>query len=97
MVWTGVSDERGMLKNLADKIDEACQQFDIQREKRAFTPHLTIARVKRECRDSDMIRRKVQSANPKEISQTVNEIILFASELRLSGSIYTVVEKYDLT
>jgi 2'-5' RNA ligase len=97
VVWTGVNDETGMLRNLAKKIDETCIQFDVQKEKRSYTPHLTIARVNRECRDSDIIKRKVLSATPKEITQTVNEIILFASDLRPSGSVYTVIEKFELS
>ncbi|MEI6519248.1 MAG: RNA 2',3'-cyclic phosphodiesterase [bacterium] len=97
VVWTGVSDKAGKLNNLVNQIDETCLLFNIQKEKRSFTPHLTIARVKRECRDSEVIRRKIQLAIPKEITQTVNEIILFASDLRSTGSVYTVVEKFELS
>jgi len=97
VVWTGIRDETGMLSNLAKKIDETCMQFDIQKEKRSYTPHLTIARVRQECCDSDIIRKKVQLATPKEITQTVNEIILFASDLQPTGSVYKVIETFELS
>ncbi len=96
VVWTGISDETMQLQRLASIIDKTCQLHGIAKEYRKFVPHLTLARVKKECSNSGELKTKAQIVNPEAITQTVTEITLFASELQNDGSIYTVIKKFPL-
>ena len=46
VVWVGLDKGAAESKELAQKIDERLERLGIQRESRAFSPHITIGRVK---------------------------------------------------
>ena len=45
VVWVGIK-QGEQIANISKKIDDALTKFGFNREKRGFSPHLTIARVK---------------------------------------------------
>jgi len=60
---------------------------------RVFRPHLTIGRVKR----GSLRARDIETGTAAgEASQSVEEIVLFQSELRSSGARYTPLERIAL-
>lgn len=46
VLWAGVSGDTQALGALALRVDEACARLGFPRERRAFSPHLTIARLR---------------------------------------------------
>jgi 2''-5'' RNA ligase len=46
ILWLGVSESTGALKDLAEQIDKDCAALGFESETRAFKPHLTMARVR---------------------------------------------------
>jgi len=94
MLWVGLNEATGTLKNLLRIIDDRMHDFGYAKEKRAFTPHLTIGRVK-DSRLPDIVRalkEKPFAAMPAPF----NEIIFMRSELNPAGSIYTPLQKLTL-
>ena len=91
VVWLGIKDQ-GNLKQIHNELAKALQGFDPAPEKRAFSPHLTIARV-RQNGGHNTVRQigevlsqfKVDSLGSFEV-QTVH---LFKSDLTRRGPIYT--------
>ena len=91
VVWLGIKDE-GNLKLIHHELAKTLQGFDPEPEKRAFSPHLTIARV-RQNGGHDTVRQigevlsqfKVDSLGSFEV-QTVH---IFKSDLTPRGPIYT--------
>jgi 2'-5' RNA ligase len=93
-LWAGV-DPKAPLAALACKVERACQQIGLEPERRAFHPHITLARWKgrrtREVQDFLERRRALTS----ELF-TVPEFTLFESRLSRHGAQYEVVASYPL-
>lgn len=98
VIWLGISGEEKLI-SLLKQLEGALQEVGIQPEKRLFSPHLTIARV----------RRKSSKETAKDIGQTlsqftvstlgfiqVNEIVYYQSELTPQGPNYTILQSSPL-
>ena len=89
VIWAGLDKGAGESKEIAQKIDEGLEQLGFQKETRAFSPHLTIGRV-RSSKNKLELKEKVLSAKiEKPLAQRVDSVILFKSELTSNGPIYT--------
>ena len=80
---------------LAAKVDRACQLAGIEPEHRAFHPHITIARYRRQERAlaQDFLQRNRGFATA---DFTVDRFTLFESRLSRHGAHYEEVASFDL-
>lgn len=90
-VWLGINCDH-TLSDIHQSLDQNLKAVGIDPEQRRFSPHLTIARVRRDIQTDarqaighTLAQFKVDSLGVAAI----NEIILYQSELTRSGSIYT--------
>ena len=93
-LWAGV-EPKAPLAALAAKVERVCQQVGLEPERRAFFPHITLARWKgRRSREvADFLdRRRGLSSEPFEVT----EFILFESRLSRHGAHYEPVARYPL-
>jgi 2'-5' RNA ligase len=93
-LWAGV-EPKEPLAALAAKLERACQAVGLEPERRAFHPHVTLARWKgRRTRElADFLdRRRGLVSEPFE----VGEFILFESHLSRHGAHYEAVASYPL-
>lgn len=90
-LWVGVS-PHAPLAALHRKIDHALVRIGLPPERRAYKPHVTIARG----RMHDAARFVAAHTNLISAPFTVNEFTLFESILTASGAFYDVVERYAL-
>jgi RNA 2',3'-cyclic 3'-phosphodiesterase len=81
---------------LAAKVERACQSVGLEPERRAFHPHLTLARWKgrRRREVQDFLERKGGLATEPF---AVDRFILFESRLSRHGAHYEEVASYALT
>jgi 2'-5' RNA ligase len=94
-LWAGV-EPREPVAALAAKIDRACLAAGIEPERRAFHPHITIARWKgRRSREvaGFLDRKRGFASDPF----TVDAFILFESRLSRHGAHYQEVADYPLS
>ena len=93
-LWAGV-EPREPVAALAAKIERVCQFVGLEPERRAFHPHITLARWKgrrtREVQDF-LERRSALSSEPFE----VEEFALYESRLSRHGAHYEQVASYPL-
>ena len=93
-LWAGV-EPKAPVATLAAKIERACQQVGLEPERRAFHPHITLARWKgrrsREVQDFLTHTRGLVSE-----PFTVDRFILFESRLSRHGAHYEEVASYPL-
>lgn len=95
--WAGVQsgDE---LAQLASSIDAAMEKLGIEREKRAFSPHLTLARAG--SRDPNSLKGLspllAAEAPPQFGTMTAHDFWLYRSQLGPGGSKYTKLQRYGL-
>lgn len=86
VVWAGLEDRQGRLAGLAGRLDDLLEE-DFVREKRAFTPHLTLARLNppRDIREfSPELPGTPVSSGPFR----VDRLVLYRSHLSPAGATY---------
>jgi 2'-5' RNA ligase len=91
VLWVGVHEETGVLKRLQRGVEDMCRQLGFAPERRPFSPHLTLGRVRRggEVRVGDAFSRISEREREDALGQAlVEEIVLFQSELSPAGAIY---------
>jgi 2'-5' RNA ligase len=96
IVWAGISDGAAELQRLAARVDEECGRLGFGREKRAFSPHLTIGRVRSRQNLPLLVKRIAALADAAAGTFPVTEIVLMRSMLHPAGAEYTVVRSAPL-
>ena len=94
--WAGLESSSSVLRKMAGELDESFEMLGIKPEKRAFKPHITVARTSRDPIDHDRIRKCLSSLSIEKRIQRIVEITLFQSHLSSDGSRYSVVERFPL-
>jgi 2'-5' RNA ligase len=92
-VWAGVSPHEP-LKRLHNKVDAALGRVGVPPDKRAFLPHITLARLKRDAGPVGTMLEEVGGLTSSPF--TVDHFGLFESSLTPDGAVYTLVERYSL-
>jgi len=93
-LWAGI-EPKEPLATLAAKIERVCQSVGLEPERRAFHPHITLARWKgRRSREAEefVASRRALASEPFAVA----EFILFESQLSRHGAHYEAVEAYPL-
>jgi len=99
VVWVGVDEPAGHLKQLKAALDRELEPLGYKAERRRFSPHLTLGRVhKRAGRgEAQGLGQVVESATLKELCRvTARQLCLIRSELRPAGAIYTTLASVPL-
>jgi 2'-5' RNA ligase len=93
VLWAGI--ERGAeLGALAATVETALEPLGIAREKRAFSPHLTLARFD-SSNGLDPLRECIAKAGPLEFGSSIaREFHLYQSVLKRGGAEYTRLATY---
>jgi 2'-5' RNA ligase len=91
-LWAGVEPKKPVAE-LAAKVDHACVAAGLEPEHRAFHPHITLARYKRQSANAalDFERRNSDLASGPF---AVDRFILFESRLSRHGAHYEEVAAY---
>ena len=94
-LWAAV-DPKPPIAALAAKIERLCQSVGLEPERRAFHPHITLARWKgRRTREVHDYLERTRSLASEPF--TVDEFILFESRLSRHGAHYEPVAAYPLS
>ena len=96
VIWIGMEGEVQRLTRIQARIEDALEPLGFVREKRGFRPHLTIGRVKDRRRLQSLIDAMAELKIPEFDSFDVTEIILYKSDLRTTGAIYTKLHRMSL-
>lgn len=105
--WIGIEAD-ARLANLAAAVDKSLEPLGIEREQRAFSPHLTLARSgsgRPERGKSDrpnrlfaVLRDRLAQMPPPDFgTMTAREFFLYLSKLSPKGAQYTRLERFPLS
>jgi RNA 2',3'-cyclic 3'-phosphodiesterase len=89
VLWAGLDDDAGRLQSLVADLDEALAR-EFAPEKRAFRPHLTLARF-----DPPVALEPLEVAFESE-PFTIDRIVLFRSHLRRPAPVYEPIGTFPL-
>lgn len=92
VIAASLSDVDRRLAGLAECFEVEAEKLGIPRETRAYHPHITLCRIKRPGDVSEWLTKAALS----QAALTMNEVILYRSELRRSGAEYTAIARARL-
>lgn len=88
VLWIGLSRIPEALKQLSARIEDELAREAFPAEKRKFSPHLTIGRV-REPRNAGIVAEALIASGFASEAFEATEVIVMRSDLKPTGSIYT--------
>ena len=91
VLWVGVDGATDRLTQLRDDVEQALTAAGCAPEEHAFSPHLTVARIAARLKrdESVALRRTVEGVAVAPELFAVDEVVLYRSDLRASGAVYT--------
>ncbi|MBW2030364.1 MAG: RNA 2',3'-cyclic phosphodiesterase [Deltaproteobacteria bacterium] len=98
VVWLGLDGELERLSRFRDDLQRPLARFGIKEEKRPFRPHLTLGRFRKRgsqqrARLEEIVRKY---GNLKSPPCSVEELVLFKSDLKPTGAEYTKLASWPL-
>lgn len=97
VIWIGLEGDLERMSRFRDALQAALKPLEFRVEDRAFRPHLTLGRFRGGARGGELDRtldRYRELASPASV---LRELILFRSDLRPTGSVYTRLRAWPLT
>ncbi len=93
--WVGIVDPNKKLAQLAARIDQEVHHLGFERERRAFSPHLTLGRVKDQ-RQLGALNEAFGTADFPSTPLSIDSIYLIRSHLKPSGPVYQELAEFSL-
>ncbi|MCP4137924.1 MAG: RNA 2',3'-cyclic phosphodiesterase [bacterium] len=93
VLWTGLESDKTSVRQI-ERIQQIIEDFSagygFKKEKRRFTPHLTIARLKKNKTIPEKLLKDIQeSTGTVYYESAFKRVVLYESELTRQGAIYT--------
>jgi 2'-5' RNA ligase len=96
VIWLGLSDQTEVLAGMVQNLEQAFAPLGFPPEKRPFTPHLTLGRV-RSSQGREALSRALQTVTLPDFPELlVEHLVLFRSTLRPQGALYTPLRQIAL-
>ncbi len=98
VLWLGVEEPRGTLQEIVLRVRQAVSQLGYPVEDgRAFTPHVTLGRIKNISRQDKIETMLTGRPLPLPTSlKPLKKMVLFKSELQPSRAIYEALKEYPM-
>jgi 2'-5' RNA ligase len=98
VLWIGLEGDLDRMGRFRDSLQDLMKAFGVKVEKRTFKPHLTLGRF----RDANRSHRELEDllAKYRDLAgpvSTLSELVLFKSDLRPGGAVYTRLKSWALT
>jgi len=97
VVWIGIEEGKEQLKVLSEKVESSLIPLGFPKEKRPFTAHLTVGRVRSAKNKNQLISIIEEKKNIEIGKQRVEKIYLMQSFLKPTGPIYVPLKEWELT
>ena len=96
VIWAGAEDDSGTLAKLQQALENILSSIGFKVEKRAFSPHLTLGRLKSP-KGKGRLTQGLEDYKHFEFGTfEAKEVCLFKSELKPGGAIYTKLKTFSL-
>jgi RNA 2',3'-cyclic 3'-phosphodiesterase len=96
VIWIGVEEPSGLLKELQARLEQGMEEMGFTREGRGYTPHLTVGRL-RSGKGKGEVAQALEAMRDSNLgSMEVREVCLFRSLLKPTGAEYTKLKVIPL-
>ncbi len=96
VLWVGITTGLKELTAMQSEIEAALEAAGFPREDRAYRPHLTLGRMKADRRIDGLDKAVESNREFSAGSFTASEMILYRSDLKPTGPVYTELAKFKL-
>ena len=96
IIWTGIGGDTDKLTALAENVSRIAESCGMERERKAFTPHVTLGRRNGFGYMQDSAVNALRQSKLKLEPWTVDEIALMRSRLLPTGAEYTPIKRFKL-
>lgn len=98
VLWVDLEGDLAPLRQLQRRVEEGLEAAGFPRERREFSPHLTLARVRPESARAmaPLIAKALQEIQPPAIGMEVREVSLMRSSLQPGGAVYEQLAAFPL-
>jgi 2'-5' RNA ligase len=96
VIWMGLVDGKEVLTSFQKQIEIQLEKIGFQPENRSFHPHLTLGRMK-SSRGKEVLVGRMEKYREEVFGDfQVERVVLFKSDLKPSGPIYTLLKEMKL-
>ena len=98
VLWIGLDGDLERMSHFRDALQKQLKPFGIQEEKRKFKAHLTLGRFRKHKREGSQLDELILRYH--DLSDPVfslNELMMFRSDLKPGGAEYTKLELWPLS
>lgn len=96
VVWVGIESPGNALAAVQDACEQAAQAIGLKAEKKAFRPHITLARLREPYRAGRLVRALETDSGFFGGEFTASNVTLFSSTLTPQGAVYAPLEHFPL-
>ncbi len=96
VIWMGLVDGKEVLVSFQKQMESQLEKIGFQPEDRPFHPHLTLGRMKSSRGKEDLAGRMEKHKEEEFGDFPVERVVLFKSDLRPTGPIYTPLKELRL-
>jgi 2'-5' RNA ligase len=89
VVWVGITGQLETLFGLQKTLDKNLEAIGFPKEKRPVQGHLTLGRIKKKIDTNTFIEALDTFGNFETETFTADRVVLYKSELKASGAVYT--------
>lgn len=97
VIWLGMEGSLEVLERLWKDLEKGCSSLGFEKEKRPFSPHLTLGRAKDVKKVAVRLPRVLKELETVTFEPfRVPAVHLYRSELRPDGAVYTKIKSFPL-
>jgi len=97
VIWAGVEEGKETLRTLYNRLGPELERRGHRIEKRRYTPHITIGRVRSASEISSLVEQLASAKDRDFGGFRVESVCLFRSVLQSSGPVYSMLHEAALT
>ena len=97
IIWAGITKRANFLNEIAEELDIELKLLGIEKADKGFTPHITLGRSRTETTSKRLAEVLQNTHVPAGLSQKVQRIALFRSELFPKGPVYHLLYSVALS
>ena len=87
ILWVSVENGKDKLRDLSAYLGRALIQLKFPPERREFSPHITLGRIKSGL-NKDILVKRIKEINFTSMHQEISSIVLYKSALSCGGPVY---------
>ncbi len=95
VIWVGINDGFGHLKEVSKRVEAAVEPFGFAPEQRKFSAHVTVGRVK-DNKNIQLLTGEFVNVRFESSSAMIGDVVFYKSDLRPEGPIYTPLRTFEL-